>query len=521
MGSPYYAVADGVVIWASDRKRSRPNELTALGWHVRIAHRDGYETWYAHAQPNPPVRVGDVVKAGQVIARSGNTGNSSGAHLHLTLYNTRFRTPQFWNGWLDPTPFIDEFLHGIEFGLFADLSHHNGTAHDWDGYFGRFPALVAKATENIHFVSDALPAFHQAAREADAEFTVYHFLRPQNAIQQAQHLYETVKDLRLTWRVWLDVERHVHLNEVADFMLWWERKTGYRPIIYTRTELWEGLTGNHAMFADDDFVIAEYNDVGFTAPRYGRVVAWQFTEHGRLPSLYSTNADGRHDICKIVNLLAMRIPDFPPAKIVYDLWHAMTQAPQKAYMVANDDGNKERYQNFVTDNGMTLYKTKNGNWEMYQLDTVMIDGQLTDVIRLVRDTSPEDHGDIDCHYEVVGADGKPGGIWAKRWMAVGETFVEPEPHQVNFYASATGRDYDDPRSGVNRNVCHLFAADALGNLHFGNPDGEQHITTDGYGVTGWIADWGGAELSSDDAGEWVNRPKTITLGNGQRFTPSV
>lgn len=212
-----------------------------------------------------------------------------------------------------------------------------------------------------------------------------------------------------------------------------------------------------------------------------------------------------------------------PAEIVHDLWHAMTQAPRKPYMVLNSDGNKERYQNFVVANGTELFKTKYGNWEHYRLDTIEIDGEVVEVIRLVKDTSPENHGNIDSHYEVVGADGKPGGIWAKRWMAVGETFIEPGTHRVTFYDSANGAEYGDPRSGVNRNVCTLVAADALGNLVFGNPapDGEMHHTTDGYGVTGWVAPWGSAALHADDAGAWVNRPKTITLGNGQRFTPSV
>ena len=54
--------------------------------HVRILHDDGTMTVYAHLDlASVNVRAGAKVSAGQRIARSGNTGFSSGPHLHFSL----------------------------------------------------------------------------------------------------------------------------------------------------------------------------------------------------------------------------------------------------------------------------------------------------------------------------------------------------------------------------------------------------------------------------------------------------
>lgn len=56
-------------------------------WIVIIAHSGRLETWYAHLQSRyaPGVRSGSSVRAGQVIGYEGNTGRSTGAHLHWAV----------------------------------------------------------------------------------------------------------------------------------------------------------------------------------------------------------------------------------------------------------------------------------------------------------------------------------------------------------------------------------------------------------------------------------------------------
>jgi murein DD-endopeptidase MepM/ murein hydrolase activator NlpD len=54
-------------------------------WIVIIAHSSSLETWYAHMQPRYPVSLGEWVNAGEVVGYEGNTGHSTGAHLHWAV----------------------------------------------------------------------------------------------------------------------------------------------------------------------------------------------------------------------------------------------------------------------------------------------------------------------------------------------------------------------------------------------------------------------------------------------------
>lgn len=63
-----------------------PGDLQNWGNAVRIRHAGGFTSWYFHIQANGVlVNVGDEVTQGQAIATSGNTGRSSGAHLHFQV----------------------------------------------------------------------------------------------------------------------------------------------------------------------------------------------------------------------------------------------------------------------------------------------------------------------------------------------------------------------------------------------------------------------------------------------------
>jgi murein DD-endopeptidase MepM/ murein hydrolase activator NlpD len=76
-GTEIMAVAAGVVTWASERE--------GYGLLVEINHGDGYLTRYAHNQKSK-VKVGDVVQKGQVVSLMGNSGRSTGAHVHYEVY---------------------------------------------------------------------------------------------------------------------------------------------------------------------------------------------------------------------------------------------------------------------------------------------------------------------------------------------------------------------------------------------------------------------------------------------------
>ena len=68
-------------------------------WIVVIAHSQQLQTWYAHMLPRYPngIRSGSKVKAGQIIGYEGNTGRSTGAHLHwAVMFNRTFVNPRLF-----------------------------------------------------------------------------------------------------------------------------------------------------------------------------------------------------------------------------------------------------------------------------------------------------------------------------------------------------------------------------------------------------------------------------------------
>lgn len=105
LDTPYFCVAPGEVTWVSDRRRSS-DEKSAYGWHVIVDHGNGYSTLYAHARPDVPVKVGDKLEAGDIVAFSGDTGNSSGPHLHLTLKKEGHQLQGWPSGYMDPWPLL-------------------------------------------------------------------------------------------------------------------------------------------------------------------------------------------------------------------------------------------------------------------------------------------------------------------------------------------------------------------------------------------------------------------------------
>jgi murein DD-endopeptidase MepM/ murein hydrolase activator NlpD len=68
-------------------------------WIVVIAHSYTLQTWYAHMSPSHPngIRAGSHVRKGQIIGYEGNTGHSTGAHLHWAVTsNGKFANPRLF-----------------------------------------------------------------------------------------------------------------------------------------------------------------------------------------------------------------------------------------------------------------------------------------------------------------------------------------------------------------------------------------------------------------------------------------
>lgn len=87
-GTPIYATAEGQVRLAENSN--------GYGNHVIIDHGYRHETLYAHMS-ELAVKVGDRVKRGQLVGYLGNTGRSSGPHLHYGVYrNGKAVNPRYY-----------------------------------------------------------------------------------------------------------------------------------------------------------------------------------------------------------------------------------------------------------------------------------------------------------------------------------------------------------------------------------------------------------------------------------------
>lgn len=77
IGTPVYATGDGVI--------KKAGWQSGYGKIIVVSHGFGYETWYAHLNKYN-VRVGQKVVRGEVIGEVGNTGKSTGPHLHYEVH---------------------------------------------------------------------------------------------------------------------------------------------------------------------------------------------------------------------------------------------------------------------------------------------------------------------------------------------------------------------------------------------------------------------------------------------------
>ncbi|WP_151669338.1 M23 family metallopeptidase [Nitrincola schmidtii] len=104
-GTPVYATADGIV------ERAGFDQGSGFGNLIILQHNFGFKTYFAHLQ-KIEVKASQYVHKGQLIGYSGNTGRSSGPHLHYEVRH--LYTP------LDPKPFVDWGLSNFE-TLFSSI----------------------------------------------------------------------------------------------------------------------------------------------------------------------------------------------------------------------------------------------------------------------------------------------------------------------------------------------------------------------------------------------------------------
>jgi murein DD-endopeptidase MepM/ murein hydrolase activator NlpD len=103
VGTPLTAPADGVVV----KKGNGPSG----GVTLILKHEDNRHTVYYHLQKPSHLLKGTRVERGELIAYSGNTGASTGPHLHFEV-----RKSARWGDTVDPMPYLqaEEIVEPVE-----------------------------------------------------------------------------------------------------------------------------------------------------------------------------------------------------------------------------------------------------------------------------------------------------------------------------------------------------------------------------------------------------------------------
>lgn len=102
IGTEVYASHDGEITKTYDKT----NASVTIGFGVWIMHPEGWYTVYFHLK-DVNVKVGDKVKAGDLIGWADNTGQyTTGSHLHFGLYPKDRDRNNGYDGAIDPLPYF-------------------------------------------------------------------------------------------------------------------------------------------------------------------------------------------------------------------------------------------------------------------------------------------------------------------------------------------------------------------------------------------------------------------------------
>jgi murein DD-endopeptidase MepM/ murein hydrolase activator NlpD len=113
-GTEIYATADGVISRVQSIKRGYGNNVT-------IDHSFGYKTLYAHMS-RFNVKEGQKVRRGDVIGYVGNTGTSTGPHLHYEVHHN--------NKKVNPMNYYFNDLTAEEYDKMIEISQNSGQTFD-------------------------------------------------------------------------------------------------------------------------------------------------------------------------------------------------------------------------------------------------------------------------------------------------------------------------------------------------------------------------------------------------------
>jgi len=171
-----------------------------------------------------------------------------------------------------------------------DLSHHNTVPESlWPARESGIWGVIHKATEGTSFVDSKLGARFALAHEAGMLWGGYHFIRPGNIAQQADHFVRTMAPYTDDKTLFaLDYEdAGVTLAQCDDFMDNVELSTGRSCVLYSGHVLKDAIKAGQpgaVDLAERRLWLAQYASSP-TAPDGFAIWLWQYSDKGEVPGI--------------------------------------------------------------------------------------------------------------------------------------------------------------------------------------------------------------------------------------------
>lgn len=162
------AAAPGIILGIDDGHGDRSCGIDGGAWNaVYIRHDDESQAWYGHLKQGTTIDKlpGQTVSAGEVLGVVGSSGQSTGPHLHLELYDNSAQLVDPWAGpcnptvaaswWADQRPYHDSAINALrtassfpDFGQCPDPELEYEARHFQAGDTVRFLAYLRDQTDD-------------------------------------------------------------------------------------------------------------------------------------------------------------------------------------------------------------------------------------------------------------------------------------------------------------------------------------------------------------------------------------
>lgn len=326
VGTPVMAAEDGTVeiVYHWNGKRTQ-GDTNSYGNMVKIRHANWnggtLHTLYAHLN-SINVKQGQVVKTGEVIGYSGNTGNSFGAHLHFEVRWKNKRTnPLVWldNNFTTATDKVFTFRtgeHSVDksvgesdkpasankqpadsaavelWGI--DVSRYQGNIN-WRKVAAagvKFAMLRAVSTnKNGIYIDPTFEQNYKGARENGIPVGVYFFTYAQDEATQNKEfemLFKALDGKTLQYPVALDIEDKNTASIGKDKLTALVKRgldiidqRGYKPMLYTYTN-YKAAYLDMTKLAAYDLWLADYRN---GVNQKGKCQMWQYSSKGAVAGI--------------------------------------------------------------------------------------------------------------------------------------------------------------------------------------------------------------------------------------------